>query len=151
MPLLDSESTEQKSEATETETTDEAPVETHSRGFRLARVLFGGVLAFTALDNFRDLDEMIAYAKGKDAPMPERTVPAISGTLLFGGGGIALWKLPTLAAGAVATFLVSTTPFMHDFWNVEDDQQREQQMTHFLKNAALLGGALAFMRVARDD
>ena len=36
---------------------------------------------------------------------------------------------------------------MHDFWNVQDPNQRTQEMVHFTKNVALLGGALALMAV----
>jgi len=133
------------------ETTDDAGPKTHSTSFKIARALFGGVLAFTALDNFRKLDEMIAFADSEGAPAADRSVPAISGSLLFGGLGIAAWKLPRLAAGAVATFFVAITPVMHDFWSRDDDEEREQHAIHFLKNAALLGGALAFLRVAQDD
>jgi hypothetical protein len=31
---------------------------------------------------------------------------------------------------------------MHDFWRVEDAQQRMGEQINFLKNVALLGGAL---------
>lgn len=136
--------------AVETMQGETAP-KTDSRTFRLARLLYGGVLAFMAIDNFRNLEDMTQYAESKDAPMAETTVPAISGTLLFGGLGIAFWKVPRLAAGAVATFFVAITPTMHDFWNEDDDQQKQQQQIHFLKNIALLGAALAFLRIGEDD
>jgi uncharacterized membrane protein YphA (DoxX/SURF4 family) len=131
--------------------TEESPPKTHSTSFKLARMVYGGVLAFMAVDNFRDLEGTIEYAKSQGAPMAETSVPFISGSLLFGGLGIAAWKLPRLAAGAVATFLVGITPVMHDFWTIDDEQQKENQMIHFLKNVALLGGALAFLRIGQDD
>jgi hypothetical protein len=31
---------------------------------------------------------------------------------------------------------------MHDFWNVQDPQQRMNEQINFAKNLALLGGAL---------
>jgi len=34
---------------------------------------------------------------------------------------------------------------MHNFWNVQDPNQRMNEMVHFSKNLALLGGALALM------
>ena len=154
MSLLGSDSSESDAETArkvEGSRAEEAPPKTHSTTFKLARVLFGGLLAFMAIDNFRDLDQMIGYAESKGAPNPELTVPFISGSLLFGGLGIATWKFPRLAAGAAASFLASVTPTMHDFWSVDDEEQKEQEQIQFLKNAALLGGALAFLRVAQDD
>lgn len=119
----------------------------HSTTFRLARVLFGGVLAFMALDNFTNLEERIGYAESNGVPNPDLTVPFASGALFFGGVGIALWKLPTLAAGAVITFFAAVTPEMHKFWEMEGEQ-KQQQMVHFLKNTALFGAGLAFLRIA---
>lgn len=118
---------------------------------RAARGLFGGVLAFMALDNLRNLDERVEYAEAKGAPAAEQTVPALSLDLLLGGIGVALWRLPSAAAAAVATFLGSATPVMHDFWAADDAEEQQQQLIHFLKNTALLGGALAFLKLARQE
>lgn len=127
---------------------DERPVASTPL-FRLGRALFGGILALTALDNLRDLDARIAYAESKGAPAPELSVPALSVGLLLGSVGVALWRLPSAAAALVAWFLASVTPVMHDFWNVEDPEERQQQLIQFLKNTALFGAALAFLRVGR--
>lgn len=117
--------------------------------FRLGRALFGGVLAFMAFDNITNLEERIGYAESKGAPYPEVSVPTASGGLLLGGIGVALWRLPSAAAAAVAWFFVSVTPVMHDFWAVDDPEQKQQQLLHFLKNTALLGAALTFVRLGR--
>lgn len=117
----------------------------------LGRALFGGVLAFMAFDNLRDLDGSIEYAEAKDVPMADKLVPFSSGMLLFGGTAIAIGRVPRLAAGAIATWFIGVTPLMHDFWNMEDDQ-REQQMIHFLKNLIMLGAAFVFFaRDTEDD
>jgi putative oxidoreductase len=110
----------------------------------LGRSLFGCVLAYTAIDNLRDVDAMVEYAESKDVPAADRLVPFASGMLFLGSIGIVLGRVPRLAGGAVAAFLAGVTPTMHDFWNLEDEQ-REQQILHFLKNTALLGGALFFL------
>lgn len=117
----------------------------------VGRGLFGAVLAFMAIDNFRSLEERVGYAEAKGAPMPSLSVPALSSSLLVGGLGIALWRAPVAAAGAVAAFFVSSTPVMHDFWAVEDPEQRQQEQFHFLKNAALLGTALALVGLGRRE
>ena len=124
---------------------------TDSRLFRLGRFLFGGILAFMALDNLRNLDERIQYAEAKGAPFPNRSVPAVSASLLLGSIGVALWRLPSLASAAVAWFFVSVTPVMHDFWTLDDPEQKQQQLIHFMKNTALLGAALSFLKLGRQQ
>ncbi|WP_338035778.1 DoxX family membrane protein [Halomicrobium salinisoli] len=141
-------SSESDREVEEVTVTTRPPIE-ETTTFRLARLLFGSVLAFTAIDNLRNLEGRIQYAGSKGAPRPEQTVPAMSASLLLGAVGVLLWKLPTLALGAVISFLVGVTPVMHDFWSIDDPEQRQQEQVQFLKNTALLGAALAFLRVAR--
>lgn len=119
--------------------------------FRLGRALFGGILAFNALDNLRNLEERIAYADAKNTPKPGLSVPTTSAGLLVGGLGVALWRIPAAAAAAVAGFLLGVTPVMHDFWNVDDPEQKQQQQIHFLKNMALFGAALAFLKVGQKS
>ncbi|WP_148413553.1 DoxX family protein [Haloferax sp. KTX1] len=115
--------------------------------FLLARVLFGAVLAFMGLNHFLNLDHMTGYAEMKGLPAPRLGVAVSGGMLVFGGLGIVLGVFPALAAGAVAVFLVVGTPVFHNFWAVPEDQQ-ESEMTGFLKNAVMLGGALVFLALS---
>jgi uncharacterized membrane protein YphA (DoxX/SURF4 family) len=87
---------------------------------------------------------MSGYAGAKGVPIPTVSVTFTGGMLLFGGLGIAAGVYPILSAGAIAVFLLVTTPVMHDFWAVpEEDQQSE--ITNFLKNVSLLGVTLVFL------
>jgi uncharacterized membrane protein YphA (DoxX/SURF4 family) len=115
--------------------------------FLLGRLLFGLVLAFMGLNHLLNVDDMTGYAQAKGLPAARLAVVASGVTLAVGGVGIAAGVYPTIAAGAVATFLVVATPTMHDFWAVPADQQ-QSEMTHFLKNAALLGGAFVFLALS---
>lgn len=117
--------------------------------FRLGRAIFGGILAVMAIDNLRNLDERIEYARAKGAPAPDLSVPGISITLLLGSIGVTLWRLPSASAAAVATFFAAVTPQMHDFWTIDDDAERQQEFFQFLKNGALFGAAIALARLAR--
>lgn len=114
----------------------------------LGRLLFAIGVGTLAVDAFRDLEGQIAYAESKDIPNAEVFVPFTSGMLGFGSLGIALWRLPTLSAGAIATFLAGVTPVMHDYWNA-DEQERSSQKIAFMKNLSLFGAALVFLREAR--
>jgi hypothetical protein len=40
------------------------------------------------------------------------------------------------------------TPVVHDLWSVDDPEQRQSEMTDFLKNATLLGAALVFVALS---
>jgi len=115
--------------------------------FLLARVLFGAVLAFMGLNHFLNVDQMAGYAEAKGIPAGRLSVVFSGGTLVFGGLGIALGVFPALAAGAVALFLLVSTPTMHDFWAVPEDQQ-QSEMTNFLKNVTMFGAALAFLALS---
>jgi putative oxidoreductase len=115
--------------------------------FLVARVLFGGVLAFMGLNHFMDTDGMTGYAEFKGLPAPKASVLLSGGLLVFGGISIAAGVLPTIGAGAIAVFLVVSAVTMHDFWNMEgEDAQNE--MTGFLKNVFGAGGALVFFALA---
>jgi len=118
--------------------------------FLIARVLFGATLAFMGFNHFANAEAMSGYAAAKGVPAAGLAVPFTGGMLIFGGLGILLGAFPTLAAGAVAVFLIVTTPVMHDFWAAPEDQQQDE-MTAFLKNVAMLAfavGALALSGTA---
>lgn len=119
-----------------------------SLAFRMGRLLYGGVLTMMAIEGLRNAKERAQYAEAKNVPIPKLATDVSHSLLLFGGVGITLWRAPSVAAGAVVSFFAGTTPAMHDFWSVDDPEQRQQQQIHFLKNAALLGTALLLLGVA---
>lgn len=116
-------------------------------GFLLGRVLFGGVLAFMGLNHFVQRAEMTGYAASKGLPAPDAAVLASGAVLLLGGLGLVAGAFPVLASSALAGFLLVASVTMHDFWTVGDPEARQQELTHFLKNAALAGGALVLLAV----
>jgi len=114
---------------------------------RLGRVLLGLGLALQASEDFRDMEDTIEYAESAGVPMPDVMAPFASGMMLVGGLGLAFWKLPRLATGAVVTFLAVVTTTMHDFWNADEDS-RDGERLAFFGNLAMIGGALVFLREA---
>ena len=118
--------------------------------FLVGRALFGGVLAFTGLNHFANAESMVGYADAKGVPAAGLLVPFTGGMLVVGGLLVAVGAYPLVGAGALATFLLVTTPVMHDFWTVDDPQERQSEMTDFLKNVALLGTALALLTLSTE-
>ncbi|MGB9963636.1 DoxX family protein [Halobacterium hubeiense] len=108
----------------------------------VGRVLFGGVLAFMGLNHFMQTESMTGYAEHKGLPAPKLSVLASGAVLVLGGISVAVGVLPVIGAVALAGFLAVSALTMHNFWAVPEDQQQDE-MTGFLKNAALAGAALA--------
>jgi len=115
--------------------------------FLFARVLFGGVLAFTGINHFTSTAEMTGYAEFKGLPFPKLSVLASGGLLIFAGLSLVTGIVPAVGAGALALFLFVSAITMHDFWNA-DGEDAQDEMTSFLKNVYGVGGALAFLAVA---
>ena len=115
--------------------------------FVVGRVLFGGVLAFMGVNHFMQADQMAGYAEAKGAPAPKLSVYASGALLVLGGLSVLLGVYPVAGAAALVAFIVVATPMFHDFWSVEDPEQQQQEMTDFLKNVALVGGALVLLAI----
>lgn len=118
--------------------------------FLLARLLFGGILAFMGLNHFLDTESMTGYAEFKGLPAPRLSVLASGGLLVFGGLSIITGALPAVGAGALALFLAVSAVTMHDFWNLEGED-KDNEMVSFLKNWYGVGGALLFLAVAGTE
>ena len=119
--------------------------------FLLGRLLFGGVLAYMALDGFRNNEKRVEAAAESGVPVPEVMVPFVTGMLFVANLGIVLWKYPRASAGALIVFFLGTTPVIHDFWAMEGKERQENKI-NFLKNCALLGCSVILLDAAdRED
>jgi putative oxidoreductase len=106
----------------------------------LGRVLFALIFLMSGPRHF--MSQTIAYAASQGVPMASIAVP-FSGLLAFVGGLlILLGYRARIGAWLIALFLVGVTPMMHNFWAVSDPMARQMQMIMFMKNVAMLGGAL---------
>lgn len=115
----------------------------------VGRLLFGGLLLFQGFNHFTNADTMTGYARSKGVLVAGFGVIASGVMLVLGGLGIVLGAYPIVAAGMLATFFVVTTPVMHDFWAVPEEEQ-QSEMIDFLKNAELLGASLVFLALGGE-
>jgi len=115
--------------------------------FLIGRLVFGGFFLYNGIDQLKNRDSLARYAGAKHVPQPGMAV-ALSGALLVAGGAsLILGYKPKLGALAIAGFLASVSPVMHDFWSAKEPDQRTNEMINFTKNLALLGAALALAGV----
>lgn len=115
--------------------------------FLLGRLVFGGFFLYNGINHLRQRKSLAQYAEMKKVPKPELAVVGSGVALIVGGASILLGVKPKLGALAIMGFLAGVSPTMHDFWRIEDQGQRMNEMVNFSKNMALLGGALALMSV----
>ena len=116
----------------------------------LGRALYSGVLAYLALDGFRHNEKRVEAAAESGVPLPEYTVPFVTGMLFVANLGILLWKYPRASAGALVVFFLGTTPAIHNYWTMEG-AERQGNKINFLKNLALLGCSLMLLADAASD
>ncbi|GAB7018324.1 DoxX family protein [Halostagnicola bangensis] len=116
----------------------------------LGRALYGGILAYMAVDGFKNNEKRVEVARAKGVPVPDLLVPFVTGMLFVANLGILFWKFPRASAGALIVFFLTTTPSIHDFWTMEGEE-RQANKINFLKNVALLGGAVILLEAADRD
>ncbi len=76
------------------------------------------------------------YAGSKNVPLPKAAVIGSGVMAAAGGLSILTGYKPKIGAALITTFLAGVTR-MHDFWTIEDPQQRSQEMINFTKNLAM--------------
>lgn len=116
--------------------------------FFLGRLIFGGFFLYNGIHHLKERKSLAQYAGAKKVPMPDIAVTATGVVLIAGGASILLGIKPKLGAVAIAGFLAGVSPAMHNFWSIEDPNQRMNEMINFSKNLALLGSALALMGIS---
>lgn len=115
--------------------------------FFVGRLLFGLVLGFMGLAHFMSTDQMAEYATSKGVPYGRLAVLGSGLLLVLGGLSVAVGVYPIVGGAFVALFMLVVTPVMHDFWTIHDPDERQNQMTQFLKNTVIFGTALVFVEL----
>ena len=114
--------------------------------FLIGRIVFGGFFLYSGIHQLRQRNRLKSYVESKHVPMPNVAVTVSGLALIIGSTSILLGLKPKIGAAAVAAFLVTVSPLMHDFWNLPSDQQTNE-FFNFTKNIGLLGAALALFGI----
>ena len=105
------------------------------------RILIAAIFVFAGLGKVTGFEGTVGYIASKGLPLPQ--LAAIGAILVELGGGIMLvlgWKT-RWAAAALFLFTGLAALFFHNFWALSPDQA-QNQMIHFMKNMAIMGGLL---------
>lgn len=124
---------------------------------RLARPLLASVFIVGGVNALREVDAHAETARplldnvtGRVRDTLPEGIPTDPVTLvrvdavvkIVAGTMFALGRAPRLSALVLLGSLVPTTAAGHPFWAEKDEQAKQRQLMHFLKNAGLAGGLL---------
>lgn len=118
--------------------------------FWVGRILFSLIFLGSGLTHLTNLEEMSQYAGSKGLPAP-KLATAVSGLVIIAGGlSILFWQWVSVGSWLLAGFLLVAAFTMHDFWTLEDPQQKQSEQGQFMKNLALAGAAILFFLASRN-
>lgn len=109
--------------------------------YKTGRALFASLFIVSGVNKALAFSGVSAWIAASGVPLSDLVLTAT--ILLEIGGGAALlagWQTRWMAL-AFAAFVVLATFTFHQFWAV-DAAAFENELNHFLKNVAILGGAL---------
>jgi putative oxidoreductase len=112
------------------------------------RQLFSLIFIVASAAHFKAQTLDAAAAHG--VPLPEVLVPLSGLIALLGGLSILLGFQIRIGALLLMIFLVPVTLVMHNFWSVSDPMTLQIQKAMFMKNLAMLGGALVISYFGAD-
>ena len=104
------------------------------------RILFSLIFLMGGLHHFAA--DSIGYAASQGVPLASVLVPFSGVLALVGALSIILGYKAKLGAWIIIIFLIPVTFSLHRFWAVADPMMMKMQMAMFMKNIALVGGAL---------
>lgn len=110
-------------------------------GLLLGRIPLGLIFVVSGIGKIAKFAAVAGFMSSKGMPMSELLLVATIALEVLGGLAIILGWKARWAAAAFFLFLIPTTLIFHPFWNA-DPASYQNQLNHFLKNLAIMGGML---------
>ena len=107
-----------------------------------ARALIATLFLVSGVRKFMYLAATTGFFTKLGVPMPEIATPVIAAFEVIGGVLLLIGWRTRYVAWALAAFTLVATWLGHQFWTY-DAAQYGNQLNHFLKNLAVIGGLLA--------
>ena len=107
----------------------------------VGRALLAPVFLYGGWDVLSHPEPRVRVAQQAGAPEPEVAVRVNAAVMVGAGALLLLGIAPRLAAGVLVMSLIPTTLAGHQCWTKQGPEQK-QQLTHFFKNLAAIGGLL---------
>ncbi len=106
----------------------------------LGRLLLTVVFFVSVPSHFGPVD--LRYAVAAGVPFAKLVVPATGLLALIGSISVLLGYRAKVGAWLLVLFLVPVTLVMHKFWGTNNAMMAQLQMSMFIRNVSIIGGAL---------
>jgi putative oxidoreductase len=117
----------------------------------VGRILFSTAFVTQAVLHLADLDGAEADARSKGVGPARPGVIAVAVAFIVGSVSVVFGIWGDLGALLLIVTLLPVTFVMHKFWAERDPALRRAELSNFVKNVSLIGGAvLLFSWFARD-
>jgi len=117
-------------------------------GFAIGRIIVGLFYLFTGVSGLLNLNMLAGYAASKGVPAPMLAVIVSHLLLLLAAVCIFTGWKPVIGVAALVIFYLPVTFMMHNFWAVPDPMAKMTDTIMFMKNMALMGSSLMFLRIS---
>ena len=121
---------------------------TSNKTFAMGRVLLGALFFISAINKILGFSFVSGWMASAGLPMPDLLLVLTIAIEMIGGLMLITGWHARYAAVGLAIFLVPVTLVFHAFWSA-DAATFNDQLTAFLKNAAIFGGMLLVWDRAR--
>lgn len=118
--------------------------------FIVGRILFALIFINSGFAHFAQREAMTGYAQFKKVPAAKLAVPLTGLMILVGGLSVVLGFWADLGALLLAAFLVVTAFMMHNFWTIDDANQKMNETVAFFKNLSMAGAALIIFAIVAN-
>ncbi len=118
--------------------------------YGLGRAVVGGFFLYNGINHFNKTGALEGYAAAKQVENPRLSVQGAGALMSAAGASLLLGVKPKLGALGAFVFLLAAYAKFHDFWNVEDPQQKQTELIQFSKNVALMGALLSYAGDAKS-
>jgi len=106
------------------------------------RVLMSSIFLLSGFMKVVGFSGMAGYMASKGMPAPKLMLALAAAAEIVGGLALFLGFLTRLGAFGLFVYLIPTTLIFHNFWAISDSMAHQDQLAHFLKNIAIMGGLL---------
>lgn len=108
------------------------------------RLFLSAIFLISGSMKFIGWEGTAAYMEQHHLPMVNVLLPVAALAELAGGLALLVGCMARLASLGLVLFLIPTTLIFHNFWELSG-MEAQNQMHHFLKNLAIMGGLLLIM------